>query len=197
MDGRGRHGHHRTGRRVEYVCLTCLTCGNPIEKTPGFMRSHPDTKFCSHKCWTVHYRQRKGRTVTCVGCGREFRTTVGRTRRRFCSMQCTKVAHKKSPPRITDGFWFENGYMVIQENGHPVKFHRWLMEQHLGRPLTSTEFVHHVDGNVLNNRLVNLMVMTPSEHSRLHRKQDGIVPPKTNHKRRKMLANYGITIQEV
>ena len=34
--------------------------------------------------------------------------------------------------------------------------HRWVMEQHLGRPLMSEETVHHIDGNRQNNTLANL-----------------------------------------
>ena len=46
--------------------------------------------------------------------------------------------------------------------------HRKIMRMKLGRELTSDEVVHHVDGNPLNNKPSNLMVMSRSEHSRLH-----------------------------
>lgn len=41
------------------------------------------------------------------------------------------------------------------------------MEHELGRPLLSTEIVHHI-GIKTDNRPWNLVVMTQSEHMRLH-----------------------------
>ncbi len=46
--------------------------------------------------------------------------------------------------------------------------HRVVAEQMLGRPLQKGEIVHHIDGNKRNNDPSNLMVMTQSEHCRLH-----------------------------
>lgn len=46
--------------------------------------------------------------------------------------------------------------------------HRVVMEQKLGRPLLPGEIVHHIDHDKKNNHPDNLMVMTQSEHARLH-----------------------------
>ena len=46
--------------------------------------------------------------------------------------------------------------------------HRKVMEKYLGRPLTSIEVVHHIDGNHFNNNMNNLMIMTLEEHTSLH-----------------------------
>lgn len=46
--------------------------------------------------------------------------------------------------------------------------HRVVMEQKLGRELLPGEIVHHIDHNKKNNHPDNLMVMTQSEHARLH-----------------------------
>ena len=53
--------------------------------------------------------------------------------------------------------------------------HRMIAEQMLGRPLEKGEIVHHIDGNKRNNDPSNLMVMTQSEHCRLHFKKGGDV----------------------
>ena len=62
-----------------------------------------------------------------------------------------------------------NGYIVIYVDGKPVKEHRHVMSQHLGRLLTLEEYVHHKNGNKTDNRLENLEVMTKTQHIRHHR----------------------------
>lgn len=52
------------------------------------------------------------------------------------------------------------------ENGY---VHRTIASQKLGRPLKSTEFVHHIDGDKTNNNLDNLIVFcSNSAHIRYH-----------------------------
>lgn len=46
--------------------------------------------------------------------------------------------------------------------------HRYLMEKHLGRYLTSFEVVHHKDHNKMNNSIDNLEVLSGEEHSKIH-----------------------------
>ena len=69
----------------------------------------------------------------------------------------------------------EEGHIFICEGRYWIKleigrqrYHRYLMEEHLDRKLRSKEIVHHIDGNILNNDMSNLRVMTQSEHARMH-----------------------------
>lgn len=72
-----------------------------------------------------------------------------------------------------------NNYRVIYKPDHPTSMtsknwvgyvyeHRYLMELEYGRPLQRNELVHHLDGNVANNKLSNLIVLTRGHHERLH-----------------------------
>ena len=58
-------------------------------------------------------------------------------------------------------------YRKMRVNGKKVSVHRYVLEQKLGRPLLPDEVCHHINGNKLDNRPENLMVMSVSEHSRL------------------------------
>jgi HNH endonuclease len=46
--------------------------------------------------------------------------------------------------------------------------HRRVVEEMFGRPLRSTEIVHHKNGDKRDNRRANLQVMTRAEHIREH-----------------------------
>jgi len=72
-----------------------------------------------------------------------------------------------------------NGYRVIYMPDHPssMKCENWLgwvyehiyfAEQSLGRQLHKDEVVHHLNGIREDNRCSNLLILTKSQHARLH-----------------------------
>lgn len=67
------------------------------------------------------------------------------------------------------------GYYQFRDHEHPlcyadgsVYLHRHIASINLGRWLTTDEHVHHLDENRLNNDDSNLILLTNSEHSKLH-----------------------------
>ncbi len=61
-----------------------------------------------------------------------------------------------------------DGYLRIFINGKSIYKHRLIMEEYLGRKLTSADVIHHKNRNKLDNRIENLELMTRSQHAKEH-----------------------------
>ena len=62
-----------------------------------------------------------------------------------------------------------SGYYVVSDGATNLYEHRIVASKSLGRELSSSECVHHVDGDKKNNSPDNLIVISNSLHLRLHR----------------------------
>ncbi|MFA5407118.1 MAG: HNH endonuclease signature motif containing protein [Candidatus Nanoarchaeia archaeon] len=92
-------------------------------------------------------------------------------------------SHKGKNVGSNNGSWkggrrFKNGYKEILCRDHPyhdnkgyVKEHRLVMEAHIGRYLLPSEIVHHINGDRLDNKIENLMLLSQSEHITRHNKK--------------------------
>jgi len=74
-----------------------------------------------------------------------------------------------------DGYIYLSGSFLRDYKGGcrlasgEVPKHRYIMEQHLGRPLLPYEVVHHIDGNRQNNDISNLMLLDDqAAHAAFH-----------------------------
>ncbi|WP_067891156.1 HNH endonuclease signature motif containing protein [Nocardia vaccinii] len=163
-----QHGIKARGRwSGKWQPKNCESCGET------YIPSGPAQQFCSDNC--------RAAKLVCEECGTEF---VGRPqqrgevvyRRRFCTDECRRINQRRTTERR---FINSNGYVVIpnptlqrdltdrgyvrvnvglrgDRNGGRVLEHRWVMEQHLGRPLLPSENIHHINGDKTDNRLENL-----------------------------------------
>lgn len=106
----------------------------------------------------------------CINCYSSFKPW--RKTQKFCQRDCyyeygNRSKRKKSTWWINKKGYVDGRVWVDSETQITVKRHRWVMENHLGRPLKDNEDVHHLNGNKTDNSIGNLRVLSHSEHSTL------------------------------
>jgi hypothetical protein len=133
--------------------MTCKQCGKIREK---------GRRLC-HDCFSEHKKQlEKERRIkngryhygisNCTKCGAEIK--LWRKTQHFC-LECSK----------------QLGYSDSTNNYVYTSYaweHREIAKKLLGRKLNYNEIVHHLDENVKNNELCNLIIISRRIHGRLH-----------------------------
>lgn len=120
--------------------------------------------------------------LNCKYCGKTFKVSPSRKKvRKCCSSECRMLSRIKWDFIVFRGVRYiltVHGYYNRRKGGIRTLLHRDKWEYYRG-PIPKGYFVHHKNHNNLDNRMCNLALMEPGEHTRHHltrkveRKSDG------------------------
>lgn len=169
----GAEALNATPRKGKGDLFPCATCGTPFYRMPKEITRN--RLYCSYICAQAGRHVQTVRK-NCRHCGKEMVLRPSETYHIYCSRKCdyehriTQVVpdgrtHNGKPVRL-----MSDGYVKLWEPTHPrankgwIPEHIYVMERHLGRPITRDEEVDHKDGVRSHNDVANLQVLTKAEH---------------------------------
>lgn len=125
----------------------------------GCNQRHNARGYCSHHYGL--YTKTVGRICSVDDCNE------GSVAKNYCKKHYEQALrglepgqHRRSPGQ---GHINRDGYLVVSRKYVKKPYHRFLMEELLGRELYPHENVHHINGDRLDNRIENLELWSSSQ----------------------------------
>lgn len=166
--------------------IECNTCGKI------FTSYNPNPQFCSVRCRGEFSRHRVpvDKMIELYESGmsqEEVANELGTTQKVIWTRMKefgykARIAAKRDQYGENNDYWkggrvFDSrGYVLVKTPNHPrakrqgdyVFEHILKVEKAIGRHLYEGEIIHHINGIKDDNRLDNLYITNPSEHSTMH-----------------------------
>lgn len=141
--------------------IKCDWCNAELFRSPSGIKKH---NFCSKKCQgKFSSKKHNPKRYTEMNAVEKQSAWMSELNRRLNPTRMnletrTKIREKRLSKSSSTGYRKQFGRHE----------HRVVAEEKLGRLLRADEVVHHIDCNKRNNHPDNLMVLTQSEHAKLH-----------------------------
>lgn len=155
-----------------YIKLGAKKCGEILNLPASRIQSRATKKLgikCfSHKRWTEEEDKILHEFYSNYGGGVKCAELLGRSiyaigkRAQALGINCIACAEYVN---------HSTGYKVVTIDGKKITEHRYVMEQFLGRKLLSSEIVHHINGDKLDNCIENLILTNRADHINEHREE--------------------------
>lgn len=123
----------------------------------------------------------KGHTylLRCNFCNKEFVITGKAFNLGYGTYCSTSCANKGCRRGYSGKAKIKGGYVGLTRydaNGQRSYYpeHRYIIEQIIGRKLLKNEHVHHIDKNRSNNNINNLLLLSASEHQKIHHRKTSL-----------------------
>ena len=171
--------YHKNRLKSKHICCS-IKCASEFKIKQNLNCTCP---ICGKKFHIKPYQLRKAKQELCCSyeCMGKYRKLI------YKGNKNPNYANTGDNNPLYKGYrLIQSGYYYVYEPNHPfasesgrIREHRLIAEKYLlkdkysvtidGRKYLSPEYdVHHIDENKLNNSPNNLMILTRSEHKKLH-----------------------------
>jgi len=148
----------------------CLVCNESFKTKPAEVRKGKG-KYCSKKCYYLtlqgngFFKNKKHSLETKTKISKIHKGNHHSPKTEFKKGQCSGSKNY----RWKGGIYIDkDGYKRLKVGKRYILEHRLVMEKHIDRLLNPSEMVHHIDNNIRNNHITNLLICTRSEHRKIH-----------------------------
>jgi hypothetical protein len=151
----------------------CGWCGSKFlkdKKHITYAANHGNKLYCSKSCISQS-RYRGGKLIPCAACGKlvyrmpsDFkRSQSGNV---FCNRSCATIFNNTKFKSGINNSNFVDGHTSYR----PKAFSSLISKCHFCEYDNEKVLqVHHIDGNKLNNKITNLVIVCPTHHVEIHR----------------------------